>query len=917
MQPGQRFERYEVLGKLGEGGMGAVYKVRQDGATYAMKLMKADPNDHFALTRFQREAEIAAAIRHPHVITIHRAGVAHGCVFLIFEFIEGCSLDALIKNTEAWSPERAFALLEPLASALDALHSQGIIHRDLKPANVFIRQEDNAPVLGDFGIAKSISLETMTRTGEMLGTPVYMSPEQVEGEELCPATDIWAFGVIAYELLSGGHRPFDAATIPSLAARILTRKPDSLSKHVSLPMALESALYQAFEKDPKKRVSRATTFVKNLRDALENPIRSGIGDALRRSKRTVYFSLIAALILVLGFGIDYVRSRPDVPNINAQYRDLAKKETRPELVWTSARHFFLEKQRHTPPEQLLNNWLRLEDAFSRAPAPGLKQERGQLALRLMLEGYQGPVPRVKAPYNKLCKGLRAFSKGQFREAKDRFQGALGRASKMEKVLIQLALGFTDSELGQWSLALQWFESAQSELKDTPLGADITGLVSQCRREQMIDAFFQSDIQRFVDLARKYQLKENPAFQRSFQSQCEEQLKSRLKYGQAKSKREKEILKAFHARQTRIRREIPWFQWIFNEDLLRLLIEENKILKRGSQAYYFRVLLYQRSHPQKIIDPDGVRRDYGTVGRSIDVMLMVYATKKEFENIAPWLSVVYNLGIPLESVQPLTLEEIRRRGLFADIQRNQPWDTSHYFWSGLGMSYDSDPSVARAKNSQRIRELERALKDPEITPLYRALSLSFLARYHYQSALGVSDPGEKRALCLKLLEQAKDDHPEPDDWYISKQTYLLWGQTLTPKLGARSLELLKKAEAAIRDRYQRTAEGRLSEGRPLKAPLHSLDRGYQGRLMSILDNQAGVHRALNQKTEAIALYKKATQIFPSPESFQRWLSCIGPGQAIEDYKEIRESLDRWRSDRRVARDVQRRLNEVYSQLPKKP
>ena len=238
--------KYRLLSQIGRGGMGAVWKAEHLDlrAPVAIKLM--DPTLAAGLEasrRFLREAQSAAALRSPHVVQILDYGVdeATRIPFIAMELMEGESLAARLQRVQRLSPAEAARIVTHVARALTRAHEAGIVHRDLKPDNIFlVRNEDEeiAKVL-DFGIAKStaptLAGHPATQTGSVLGTPYYMSPEQISGSrQVDYRTDLWAVAVIAYECLSG-RRPFQESTLGGLAIQICTRRPPLASSFVTVP----------------------------------------------------------------------------------------------------------------------------------------------------------------------------------------------------------------------------------------------------------------------------------------------------------------------------------------------------------------------------------------------------------------------------------------------------------------------------------------------------------------------------------------------------------------------------------------------------------------------------------------------------------------------------------------------------------
>jgi serine/threonine-protein kinase len=259
-------DRYQVVSRLGKGGMAVVYKAndRLLGREVAVKLLRTDTTaDPVAAKRLVREAKAAASLHHPHIITMHDVGERDGKVFVVMEVLVGQPLADLMEAEGAVPVERALAICEQVASALVVAHAAGIVHRDIKPENLFLL---NRGVSGDFvkmldfSIAKlpmQMVSAALTRAGSVFGTPHYMAPEQVEGKSAVPQTDLYALGAVLYELVCG-EPPFDGASVIDILLKHVKQPPPHLpSRPRPWPEGLDDLLQRLLAKDPNLRPANA------------------------------------------------------------------------------------------------------------------------------------------------------------------------------------------------------------------------------------------------------------------------------------------------------------------------------------------------------------------------------------------------------------------------------------------------------------------------------------------------------------------------------------------------------------------------------------------------------------------------------------------------------------------------------------
>jgi eukaryotic-like serine/threonine-protein kinase len=271
LAPGTRLGPYEVTAQIGAGGMGEVYRATDSSLKrqVAIKVLPASvAADRERLARFQREAEVLAALNHPHIAAIYGVEKSDGRTALVMELVEGPTLAERIAQS-AIPFDEALPIARQIAEALEAAHEQGIVHRDLKPANIKVRDDGTVKVL-DFGLAKAMepagltastsasisptfTSPAMTQMGMILGTAAYMAPEQARGRAVDRRADVWAFGVVLYEMLTG-RRAFDGEDVSMTLSAVLQREPDWAALPESVSAGLRVYLRRCLQKDPRQRV---------------------------------------------------------------------------------------------------------------------------------------------------------------------------------------------------------------------------------------------------------------------------------------------------------------------------------------------------------------------------------------------------------------------------------------------------------------------------------------------------------------------------------------------------------------------------------------------------------------------------------------------------------------------------------------
>lgn len=276
----QTLGNYRLVREIGRGSMGTVYLAHQEslGRDLAIKVLPPElTRESDFLERFKREARIAASLRHPNIIQVFDAAESDGCHYLVMEYLGGQDLRAVLQDGVSYGVQPTLKVVDQILCALDHAHAHGVIHRDVKPANVLVAQ-DGMVTLTDFSIAHSRDSTRLTRTGMMVGTPEYMAPEQFEGLGVDARADLYATGVILYEMLTG-NQPFRGQTTPEVMKAHLFKRPtppNELNREIS--EALGAVVMKSLEKDADARYQDAAS----MREALKQAAGEKVGEALEQ-----------------------------------------------------------------------------------------------------------------------------------------------------------------------------------------------------------------------------------------------------------------------------------------------------------------------------------------------------------------------------------------------------------------------------------------------------------------------------------------------------------------------------------------------------------------------------------------------------------------------------------------------------------
>ncbi len=283
--------------------MGVVYEVRHPNApqSFALKLMHCGgAASSVDLERFRREADMVLRIRHPNLVAVYERGDSPHGLYLVSDLVEGEDLKTKLR-TGVLPPLQSAQIVRDLTSAVQALHDNHVLHRDLKPENVILRP-DGTPVLLDFGVARDLKAESLTHTGQLLGTPAFMSPEQVEGDksQLGPHTDVYGLGAILFTLLCGRY-PHAGGSLPATLKMILVDEPAwPRTDHPSVPLALEAICKRAMAKETHERYPTAQALGADLQRFLDGTKTQGGTDSTQSAGRSRVVAGVALLLAVLG-----------------------------------------------------------------------------------------------------------------------------------------------------------------------------------------------------------------------------------------------------------------------------------------------------------------------------------------------------------------------------------------------------------------------------------------------------------------------------------------------------------------------------------------------------------------------------------------------------------------------------------------
>jgi eukaryotic-like serine/threonine-protein kinase len=274
-QVGKKIGAYNVLSEIGSGGMAVIYKAEQpalDRLVAIKELRKELATDASIITRFEREAKSVAALAHQNIVHIYDFITRGESMFIVMEYVEGVDLYDLMNRVERIPPDIAAIIALQAARALEYAHYRGVVHRDFKPSNLMITKQGEIKLM-DFGIARDEAFDDLTRPGTALGTPAYMSPEQILGERVDFRSDLFSFGIVLYQMVTG-QKPFADDDTKSVLHRILNEPYERPRKlYPDVPMKLQAIVKKCLEKHPERRYHSTEALRRELEDFVASKVR--------------------------------------------------------------------------------------------------------------------------------------------------------------------------------------------------------------------------------------------------------------------------------------------------------------------------------------------------------------------------------------------------------------------------------------------------------------------------------------------------------------------------------------------------------------------------------------------------------------------------------------------------------------------
>lgn len=946
-QIGQSLQGYRIEAQLGQGGMGAVFRATKNGAEYAMKVLpNAYQSDH---ARFEREAVSLAAVRHPNIVTIHTFHRDGPWTFIIFEFVRGCDLSHRIGPEQIWSIEDSLTFLRPLAQALDHIHAQGLVHRDIKPANILIRERDGAPMLTDFGIVKDKNFSTLTQSGEVVGTIHYMAPEQFEGHQLSGQTDLWALAQVFYQMITGGHLPFQGDTAIQLASNVMTKAPISARTYnPALPLVIDDLTELMFEKNPQHRHESAQAFIEDcerllLTEATSSssiPVWSSVQRRLRRrfgaaQSRFIGVTLLLCLFSVLGLTLHFAMTYTE--------RESWKKASTEEMIALQASvKDQLELLPSKFPKHLLNaqnqdccgavkelreRYSKLESSIKeRRDLSGPSQE--QQAFEDQLRKVQGrlkyvewihglidrdgaqltSIPKRDKP---LAEALALFRKGSYQQAQLAFENLSG-SSKSWLAPVQLAAAYSAQRCGDYQAALKKLAVLDAELRFAQSIQSLRRVLHMDRcSAKLIDLRCSQRelagyLQELIDVSEN-----QDATFLSWNRRVNETLRKW-------SSRASKPIEAVFLRHRALSYQFPSLPSLqLNDDCLKRCFRSALTRKDTPKALMYFVTLRRRGVVLPI--PDKFKLAFAPNGQfkasqlSKELALSQFLKSRSVDRLFEYTLEAARHGVYLDALDNIEGRAlIQNNKLYEKALRLNPFDPIASFWE----SYSLQNIFSKEELTKNIERLGEVAGHSKLPTFYRAMAYEEQAGKLYRRDFNSLKAKRQRSLeeALKYLSKAKTlPHPRPDKVTWKRYELLRWSadhqEALTDKF-ADLFKILDDFKREIDDRLLRSRRDDLQRDRPFGVPFaKDSEELLKSRVASFFDQRGKLYFQVGRFQDAERALIQSIGTIYSPDSFLKLLQCIEKSKNKAGLLKLERYLGIAIADPNQAQTRTQRLKEI--------
>lgn len=920
LQAGLQVDAYTLRRMLGQGGMGQVYLAERHGSSDGQSLVAIKfllTQELEAVLRFEREAQLtAAADNHPNIVAVYGTGRYQGRPYLVLQYIKGLDLKQLLLEKQRLDLDEALRIAEGVARALASLAKQSIIHRDLKTANILIRGHDQRPMITDFGLARGQDVESLTRSGQMMGTPATMAPEQIDtslGEFGCH-TDLWALACVLYEMLAG-QKPFDARDPRATMVAILSADYRPLKElRPDIPAHLSLLLEQTLVVDPKRRRADPLQWAEDCAEIREH---GKLARYSRLSSLRKNSALIAALLFFLAASSFLAWSRFQVwqkqqgfltqqSAFEKQYQDFAKD-------WASQLQGYLLGALNNPqcrletpsedtelsealafPEQLTKkysaDWLKDQPSWTEIRQRVQHLERFQTMLQCPPRANSKLSPKTKkmrpeAMLTELCLALKSEQWPRAESVIRSIEQSHPKAFKEELLIAQLLIARRKSQEKQvFEVFDQWRDSSSNKN------------YSEARRIDWVSRMIFEELRKDPQSLRLVPLLKRMASPWSEDSVAghwrtfEGQLKAflvKLRDQEIDDKRGAVLVRLHELESQWDSFRVPRLDsdgyLAAAEKYKRDVYYQEKNKQSGNDIPEMRALLYYhraRMRNPELNIPKGYRIEtlFGRMHVRMDVVLSELIKRLDF------ILEANQEGLLGEGFRDGELRVLLSSGEFLKRLKSHPQHTFLGLWYSRIRPFAVAQYHAKMGRSQDYtREIiermigfcERVIKRKDIEAHFRAfagLNKARHARYLMLIALQENRPKDAEAWRQKVVAALKVErsvNPEPHIVQI------LEAQLIPDAHAGQKIKLLKKAASTVQRIHSATLQRRLAEGRPAGCPLFPvLDKNRDNYLADIYMIQGTMHQRLEQYEKAKDCYKdclKARPRDPDPVAFHRLAS----------------------------------------------